>query len=216
MKTTGKKARSVKTAAAQMPLFYLDACVILAWIKNEKRPNPADMDGLQRVIQALDAGEIRICTSVITHIEALPEDMDDKARGVYEAIFARPAYIHQEGVTGAIAKLARTIRNETKKLPHTVSTPDAIHVATAIVLEANTFLTFDGTSTKEKKKKLIPLSGKAAVEGLVIRPPDYTPPAPAQDEKQPNLFESLASDVAEPLTAPPLSLPPPSPPDAES
>ncbi len=56
-----------------------------------------------------------------------------------------------------VAEKAQAIRNRSRK---SISTPDAIHAATAIVSRAKVFHAFD--------KSLLSLNGKDVVEGLAI------------------------------------------------
>ena len=60
-----------------------------------------------------------------------------------------------------VAQKAQLIRNNSRKK---LSTPDAVHIATAIVSGAKLFHTFDDG--------LLQLSGKDEVDGLTITPCD--------------------------------------------
>ena len=182
MTTTGK------------PIIYWDACVLLAWLRNETRAVPSEMEGVARVVAAWDDDDLKLLTSVITQLEVLPNTLTDEQRQRFDTTLARPEKFFHADVTGPIIKLARSIRNVTDINNETIGTPDAIHLATAIVNGATEFHTFDGAG-KKKKRKLIPLSGLPLVEGLVIRVPDFVvvaKKAPAKDktlEGQSSLFE---------------------------
>ena len=32
-------------------IIYFDACIFIAWLKNEKRPDPADMHAVQEIVE---------------------------------------------------------------------------------------------------------------------------------------------------------------------
>jgi hypothetical protein len=158
-------------------LYYWDSCVLLAWIQDEKRENPADMAGVARVAEAYERGDVRLTTSVIADIEVLPSDFTDEQRDKYTKVF-RPGGFDQQGITSPIVALARKIRDTTKQQNITISTPDAIHLATAMTVNVDAFHTFDGTGTGKKKRKLLPLSGNAIVEGMLVCVPDHKSPPP--------------------------------------
>lgn len=121
-------------------LIYWDCCVLLSWIKGEVRPDDVQAR-LQEVAQAVAEGRTRLITSVLTHVEILQSKLSAEARGKYEEAFQRRG-VHALSVDIKIAALASKIRdyyNDKKKL----KTPDAIHVATAILYGADELQTFD-------------------------------------------------------------------------
>lgn len=165
------------------PLLYWDSCVFLAWIQEEGPPfrKVEDMDGLQRVARLVGKGEMKLCTSVLTHVEILACKMDDTAKKRYENVFLRPEVI-EIGVDSPIALLASELRDfyiaakdrlpiEQRKNALTLSTPDAIHLATAIHYGAEEFHTFDGDD-KSNPDGLLRLGNMVAKYPLKIRKPD--------------------------------------------
>ena len=42
--------------AAGKPRFYWDTAPLIAWIQDERRDDPAEMDGLAEVIELVEAG----------------------------------------------------------------------------------------------------------------------------------------------------------------
>jgi hypothetical protein len=61
------------------PVYYWDACLFLAWIKDEERPS-GEMDGVREIIELSKKRDAIIMTSVLTSVEVLaakiPSGMD--------------------------------------------------------------------------------------------------------------------------------------------
>jgi predicted nucleic acid-binding protein len=124
-------------------VVYWDSCIFIAWLKNEQRINPLDVDGITHLIDEWDAGRLVIVTSTITRIEVLDSHLTPQQAAEFKASLRRST-IRVESVTVPIADLAHEIRAH-----HGITTPDAIHVATAVATRCDVLYTFDG--------KLLPL-----------------------------------------------------------
>lgn len=76
--------------------------------------------------------------------------------------------VQVRALTTAIAMKAAEIASDNKG----VTTPDAVHLATALAAGAKKFWTFDGARDKKPNRSglLIPLSGQ--IDGLIIEEPD--------------------------------------------
>jgi len=135
-------------------LVYWDACIFIAWLKNEQRPDPADLDGITYLVEEWQAGQLVIATSTITRIEVLDSTLTEQQQTLFRRVL-RQSKVRVFGVTGPIADTAHALRDfyPTPRL----STPDAIHLATAIAWECAAFFTFDGARDEKKKRKLLPL-----------------------------------------------------------
>jgi predicted nucleic acid-binding protein len=188
--------------------IYWDSCVFLAWIQEEKPPKRklADMEGISRAIQMAARGEAVIFTSVITHTEVLASKMETKAKKRYEDVFERPEVI-EIGVDHPIAILASEIRDfyigardnlpeDQRKKALTVSTPDALHLATAILYGAEEFHTFDGDDPA-RADGLLRLGDKVATYDLKVKKPD-------DREEPPPLLAPLTVETIKQVTAPPI------------
>lgn len=156
-------------------VVHWDTCVLLAWVLGEKR-SEADLEGLRRAGEAFDDGKLTLLTSVISRAEIFQGDITDEQRSRYRDLFRRPRF-QEADVTRPVAELASTFRQRAQKqLGKKITTPDAIHLATAAHLKAREFHTFDGD--------LMPLSESAIVDGLKVCAPDFiepTKPAPSKD-----------------------------------
>lgn len=156
------------------PLYYWDTCLFLAWLKDEER-NLGEMDGVRETIDRWRRREVKIMTSVLTSVEVLaaliPVGMDTHFAGLMKRI-------SRIGVDTKVASLAHDLRNHyAKKGSKTLSTPDAIHLATAVHYRADEFHTFDEDGSS-KSLGLIPLSGDVGGHKLkickpVVRHPEF-------------------------------------------
>ena len=147
---------------ADKPTFYWDACMFYEWLGKERIP-PQKRAAVRAILEANERGENLIITSVISHLEVLPEKLD--AKGVddqrdYMALFDAVHFAEQEIGTNILLG-AREIRNHyyraeelvTGAKSKVVDLGDAIHLATASIYGANEFHTRD----EDKKGNKIPL-----------------------------------------------------------
>ncbi len=158
---------------SEIPLFYWDTCVIIAWLKNEDR-EPTEMNGLHDVAEKIDTNKARLITSVLTTAEVLKCTLTNEANQIWENLFQRRNCMMID-TDDRIWKLSNEIRNyyqiqKEQTGLNTVTTPDAIHLATAIIYEADEFHTFDEYNTN-KRRALIPLNGNVAGHNLIICKP---------------------------------------------
>ena len=151
--------------AGDNPLYYWDTCLFLAWLKDEER-KAGEMDGVREVIDRSKRREVKIMTSVLTAVEVLnakiPAGMDTLFNGLMKRV-------NRQGMDIRVANLAHDLRNHyAAKGGKTLSTPDAIHLGTAILYRADEFHTFDG--------ELLPLSGDVGGHKLIICKPEAKRP----------------------------------------
>ena len=161
------------------PIIYWDTCVILAWIKNESRPNN-EMDGVNEVARQIHNNEVILLTSAFTDIEVLQSTLNDDARDKFDKLFKRKN-CQKAAIDHRITALSSEIRDyyqsrkDIDQLP-TITSPDAVHLATAIHYNADVFHTFDENNIINRRRALIPLSGNVAGHNLLI----CKPPLPRQ------------------------------------
>jgi predicted nucleic acid-binding protein len=105
-----------------------------------------------------------IISSTITYIEVLAIKIGDDNEALFRKSFRTQDHIAYD-VDPPIALKARDLRERfvDDKTGRKLHTPDAIHLATAIIHKADHFLTLDG--------KLLKLNGDDRLEGLVIGNP---------------------------------------------
>ncbi|MCZ7568841.1 MAG: type II toxin-antitoxin system VapC family toxin [Ardenticatenaceae bacterium] len=159
--------------------FYWDACIFIAWLKNEQRSNLMDMAGINEQVDLFKKGNVQLATSVITLIEVLASGVSPGNRDRLEQLFRRRNY-HLIEVNRKIADIAHEIRDYYQQqggadgLP-TIATPDAIHLATAIWYKCDILCTFDANDKRGRQRGLIPLNQNVAGKyDLVIAKPKPT------------------------------------------
>lgn len=148
---------------------YWDSCIFYEWLGKEDVPREKS-DGIREVLAAVYADEAIVLTSVATHLEVLPQKMNEKdaeADSRYLALFDAEKFFEFQVSTNVIL-LAREIRDyyyrpEIPAVPRTKTSPaqprrpakmmdlgDCIHLATAIIEKADEFHTRDNSDKKGK------------------------------------------------------------------
>ena len=114
------------------------------------------MQKIQTAMSLVERGDYGIIVSTLIYPEVLATDMLPDAIKKFDDVMKNKEVIKAVTVNIQIAKRAQKIRNAIRS----VQTPDAIHLATAVVSGAKFFHTFD--------EKLWRLDGSDEVEGLAI------------------------------------------------
>lgn len=126
------------------PLVYLDSNVFLAWLNEERMDDP---EFWEQVSDVLESQKYTLMTSALAYTEVFPRNAEDaeKFRALMDAVEVFP-------MTADIAKCAGKLRvallnSERIAAPAAggkgLQTPDAIHVATALLRGAEYFCTKD-------------------------------------------------------------------------
>lgn len=154
-------------------IYYWDACIFLAWLRNEERKD-GEMASVKAYVRKLKAKQIKVMTSAITYTEVTATKLPV---GVDQQFFdlMRSTNVYPVGADVRVAKLARDLRDYYFSKPDiyngkTLCTPDAIHLATAILYKAKEFHTFDG-SNKNGSLGLLKLSGDVGGHNLIVCKP---------------------------------------------
>jgi predicted nucleic acid-binding protein len=150
------------------PLYYWDTCLFIAWLKDEERKT-GEMDGVRELIDRSRRREVKLMTSALTSVEVL----SSKIPAGFDTLFT--ALLKRISLDTKVSTIAHDIRDYYASRSaefdnKTLSTPDAIHLATAILYRADEFHTFDCRGSG-KSLGLIPLSGDVAGHRLTICKP---------------------------------------------
>lgn len=153
-------------------LFYWDACIFLAWLKNEER-SEGEMEGLTRLVEEVEKNKYPVITSVITITEILPKRSGKEVVAKFRKLFQRSNF-RMINIDERIATKASKIRDHylekaKKEKINSIKLGDGIHLATAIIYNVSEFHTFDGS---HKKPGLLGLNGDVAGYPLVIEKPN--------------------------------------------
>jgi predicted nucleic acid-binding protein len=158
-------------------IFYWDACVYLAWLKNEEAIYGKDrMDAIQKILKDNFEKNAVIITSTLTIVEVLSADLTSDQEELFHRSF-RPSDHIRYDLDPPIALKARDFRRRCLDHPsgRKLATPDAIHLATAVICAADEFLTFDKGGSDKKYLGLLGLSKDERVDELVISEPTLPP-----------------------------------------
>lgn len=160
--------------SGEKKIVYFDSCIFITWLKNEKRPDPTDMQAVQDIIEKVQKREITIITSTITQTEIAACKVGKGALTTFDDLLKRKN-LQRISVDIKIAKIARELRDYYQSEAYTLgadgkrigsktfTTADAIHIATAIINKAEALYTFDDF--------LISLSGNVGGYNLKIQKP---------------------------------------------
>jgi predicted nucleic acid-binding protein len=162
-------------------IYYWDTSAFIAWI-NGGAEYPKDViDGLDGIAREVNDNRAVLGTSVITETELLQGKLSTEQAAKLQSLFKR-RNVHSISVDSKIARMASEIRNYYSAKSIKISTPDSIHLATAIIYGADEFHTLDGAGDRQRPSDLLHLNGNVAGHSLHIRVPIAI---------QPSLFGSV-------------------------
>jgi len=165
--------------------IYWDTTCWLAWLNGEGTdvwPAPV-VQGIKDVVEEVEIGRAVLFTSSLTRGEIYQGRLSQQQRDMFAALMRR-RNVREINADSRIMDRASSIRehhdNPIEK--RKISTPDATHLATAILYEADEFQTMDGLQKGgSNKRKLIALSGNVAGYPLkIIQPYPLNAPPPAE------------------------------------
>jgi len=175
----------MKSGIKRQAAIYFDACVYLAFLKNETDYGAVPLNAIKHVWNEAQKGAQVIATSAITVAEVLKHKLDVKTSKVFlEAIRGLHICIDSDIEIAIKAGEYRTYyekhpviipgSNPADKTCKRLTTPDAIHLATCVMNGCTEFWTFDGvrqTTKKDKSIGLLWLNNSVAGTPLVICQP---------------------------------------------
>ena len=162
---------------SRIELVYWDACIFLAWLRDEKRPNN-EMDGVEWAVRRIMKGQLRILTCATTRQEIIATKIGDEAEKKFSA-FLDHKFVNFKDIDYPTSKLAGEIeeyyrKNEKAGSNKGMTPKDAQHLASAIVHGVDAFHTFD--EGNKGGLNLLGLDGNIAGYPLKI----CKPPLPSQ------------------------------------
>lgn len=142
--------------SGKRPIVYWDSSTFLALLKGESHHRDGALEAIVSQAEAFDRGEIILATSTIGVAEVLAADLDDKVRDSFMRMTGRSNF-QVVDVTTTIAETAANIRSHcyrraksNAETAYLLSMPDAIHVATAALIEAEVLVTLDEKNKTNK------------------------------------------------------------------
>lgn len=135
------------------------------------------MDGVREIIERSKRREVKIVTSVLTSVEVLDSRLPVGLKTLFYGLMKR---ITRLGMDTKVAAMAHDIRDHYMIRSgefggKTLSTPNSIHLATAILYRVTEFHTFDNDGSS-KSLGLLPLSGDVGGNKLTICKPQARSP----------------------------------------
>jgi predicted nucleic acid-binding protein len=172
----------------KLPTVYWDSSVWIAYLQDETTGRkPGELEGAKDMVAQADRGKLVIVTSVIGRIEVLATQLDAEGRDRFRKVFERRAF-QEPGVDRRVADVAAGIRESALADGRKIKTPDAIHIATAIVYEIPKVHTLDD--------KLLAISGTPIVKSVIIEKPQADQNELFRADGQPR-DSSLAAEAPE-------------------
>jgi hypothetical protein len=141
--------------------IYWDANVFLAWLQDEQQWGTVIMGGIEDTIRKVHNNEIVLFTSFMTQTEVFESRLSQKAKEGWQGVFKRK---NVKMISGdqRIGELSSFIRDYYSRKSIKIQAPDAIHLATAIIYQADEFHTLDGAGPKKRPSDLLRLGTKIA------------------------------------------------------
>lgn len=160
----------------KMPLIYWDSCVYITHLYPDhprQAKNISNLNEIRELMRLSEINELRIVTSTLTMIEVTSCIEDDRLEKQFQAVFNGQYHVRYDVDPRVVAK-ARELRFSLHKQDPKIkiSTPDAIHIATAMILKAGEFHTFDDGKMDKERCSLLRLNGNPALKGLKICRPE--------------------------------------------
>jgi predicted nucleic acid-binding protein len=130
------------------------------------------MDGVREVVERVRRRDVLLVTSVLTTTEVLQSSLPAGMDTLFHGLMRR---LEQKSIDIKISRLAHDLRDHYSQRRaefdgKTLSTPDALHLATAILYRVSEFHTFDEKNGRNSLG-LLPLSGDVAGHTLKICKP---------------------------------------------
>jgi predicted nucleic acid-binding protein len=147
-------------------LICWDSCIFIAWLKGEQ-DKPLDL--LANLLQSVKQEKTNLLVSAVSFAEVLDKAGESNAGTQFQGFVKQPSVI-VANVDIRVGLLAKTIRETAisavarQEIPKSVSIPDALIAATAVIYRAEELHTFDPV--------LISIDGWPVLRGLKIGRPE--------------------------------------------
>ena len=131
------------------------------------------MEGIEATVRQVHNNQIILITSVVTDTEVLRSRMSAEALTKWEGVFRR-RNVKMIAQDLRVGRKSSQIRDCFFQINIKIASPDAIHLATALLYEADELQTLDGAGPTKKARDMIRLNGHDCVDGLKIVTPATT------------------------------------------
>ena len=133
-------------------VIYWDSSAFGALLKEEKNHGDGVYDALLSQAGAFDRNQIVLSVSTVGITEVLSMDVRDDARERFESMIRRSNFqtiALSDGIAQQAARLRRHCYGKEKNgagEPYILTTPDAIHVVSAMLIKADVLVTLDSVN----------------------------------------------------------------------
>jgi len=131
--------------ADRVPTFYVDACVLLAFVDNEAGRAPI----VEELLRRAHAGKVEVITSVLSIAEVayganeLAGDLTDEVDARISELWVPASPVTLVDVSTALAVEARRLIREARALGFGIRSADALHLAGARIYQCDEFFTYE-------------------------------------------------------------------------
>ena len=133
-------------------VIYWDSSAFGALLKEDKNHGDGVYDALLSQAGAFDRNQIVLSVSTVGITEVLSMDLRDDARERFESMIRRSNFqtiALSDGIAQQAARLRRHCYGKEKNgagEPYILTTPDAIHVVSAMLIKADVLVTLDSVN----------------------------------------------------------------------
>jgi hypothetical protein len=158
--------------------IYWDTTCWLAWLNDERHWPAKVITGIQDVVYEVESGTAILFTSAVTRGEIFFGRLDLDQKNMFAKLMRR-TNVTEISADPRVMDRASAIREYHAARGQRVQTPDATHLATAVLYKADEFQTMDGLGDSGSKRGLLKLNlDVGGYRLIVVNPyPRNTPPA---------------------------------------
>jgi predicted nucleic acid-binding protein len=160
----------------KIPVYYLDSCVFLALINKEANRFKV----VEAILDDAEARECEVYTSQLTVAEVAFAEQEKKKRTLSDTVENKISKlwhpsaptllvdVHPNISAGARDIIRQAMKDGwTRGEDWSVKPPDAIHIATAILMKAEKFFTYDDRLLRLRKKAGVDICEPFLVQGRI-------------------------------------------------
>lgn len=151
-------------------VVYWDTAVWLAWLLGERQWPETVIAGIEDVILNLENGKLQLLTSSITRSEVFQGRLTTDQKNLWASMMRRSDVL-AVAADDRVNDRSSAIREYHQSRAVKILTPDAIHLATAVLYKADEFQTMDGLDKSGKAKRILGLNGDVGGYPLFVTHP---------------------------------------------
>jgi predicted nucleic acid-binding protein len=151
-------------------VVYWDTAVWLAWLLGERHWSETVIAGIEDVILNLENSKLQLLTSSITRSEIFQGRLTTDQKNLWTSMMRRSDVL-AIAADDRVNDRSSAIREYHQSRGVKILTPDAIHLATAVLYKADEFQTMDGLDKTGKPRRILALNGDVGGYPLFVTHP---------------------------------------------